>query len=390
MHYTFKTFLSGTGDCIMLLIENNGVEVHIMVDCGVYSKDIKDFIHNKFHNVIDYLIVTHIDNDHILGVISMLETETNLTVNQILYNCYQRRDNKGKPWDDRMKQNIKRLYGSLPPVIDMIEGKISSDSSLTLAELILGNGQWRKVWKREYITDKTSDIPLGEGLGRIVFLSPNSDALTVLDMQYRMLFWQKLYKQKNEDYQSEESIYEALLRILNQEEILDSLYKAHEVTSIHLTDDKLKEFAARKLEKLSINNVASIAFIWEEGNHRILFLGDSDPAEVTKALKQKYQNEHLPIEFDAIKVSHHGSAHSTSLDILKVANSEHFFFTGGSNKAPSLEAMSRIIISPIADDDRKRVLHFNRKNDNVNLIQNQNIMDQYKFEIDLTNNELSC
>lgn len=390
MHYTFKTFLSGTGDCIMLLIENNGVEVHIMVDCGVYSKDIKDFIHNKFHNVIDYLIVTHIDNDHILGVISMLETETNLTVNQILYNCYQRRDNKGKPWDDRMKQNIKRLYGSLPPVIDMIEGKISSDSSLTLAELIHGNGQWRKVWKREYITDKTSDIPLGEGLGRIVFLSPNSDALTVLDMQYRMLFWQKLYKQKNEDYQSEESIYEALLRILNQEEILDSLYKAHEVTSIHLTDDKLKEFAARKLEKLSINNVASIAFIWEEGNHRILFLGDSDPAEVTKALKQKYQNEHLPIEFDAIKVSHHGSAHSTSLDILKVANSEHFFFTGGSNKAPSLEAMSRIIISPIADDDRKRVLHFNRKNDNVNLIQNQNIMDQYKFEIDLTNNELSC
>lgn len=390
MHYTFKTFLSGTGDCIMLLIENNGVEVHIMVDCGVYSKDIKDFIHNKFHNVIDYLIVTHIDNDHILGVISMLETETNLTVNQILYNCYQRRDNKGKPWDDRMKQNIKRLYGSLPPVIDMIEGKISSDSSLTLAELILGNGQWRKVWKREYITDKTSDIPLGEGLGRIVFLSPNSDALTVLDMQYRMLFWQKLYKQKNEDYQSEESIYEALLRILNQEEILDSLYKAHEVTSIHLTDDKLKEFAARKLEKLSINNVASIAFIWEEGNHRILFLGDSDPAEVTKALKQKYQNEHLPIEFDAIKVSHHGSAHSTSLDILKVANSEHFFFTGGSNKAPSLEAMSRIIISPIADDDRKRVLHFNRKNDNVNLIQNQNIKDQYKFEIDLTNNELSC
>lgn len=390
MHYTFKTFLSGTGDCIMLLIENNGVEVHIMVDCGVYSKDIKDFIHNKFHNVIDYLIVTHIDNDHILGVISMLETETNLTVNQILYNCYQRRDNKGKTWDDRMKQNIKRLYGSLPPVIDMIEGKISSDSSLTLAELILGNGQWRKVWKREYITDKTSDIPLGEGLGRIVFLSPNSDALTVLDMQYRMLFWQKLYKQKNEDYQSEESIYEALLRILNQEEILDSLYKAHEVTSIHLTDDKLKEFAARKLEKLSINNVASIAFIWEEGNHRILFLGDSDPAEVTKALKQKYQNEHLPIEFDAIKVSHHGSAHSTSLDILKVANSEHFFFTGGSNKAPSLEAMSRIIISPIADDDRKRVLHFNRKNDNVNLIQNQNIMDQYKFEIDLTNNELSC
>lgn len=390
MHYTFKTFLSGTGDCIMLLIENNGVEVHIMVDCGVYSQDIKDFLCNKFHNVIDYLIVTHIDNDHILGIISMLETETSLTINHILYNCYQRKDDKGEPWDDRMKQNMKSLYSTLPPVIDMIEGKISADSSLTLAELILGNESWRKVWKREYITDKTSDIPLGEGLGRIVFLSPNPDALKALDKQYRKLFWQKLYKQKTEDYQSEESIYEALLRILNKEEVLDSFYEDNKVTSVQLTDDKLKELAARKLEKLSINNIASIAFVWEEGDHRILFMGDSDPAQVINALKLKYRDVPLPIVFDAIKVSHHGSSHSTSLDFLKVADSEHFFFTGGSNKAPSLEAMSRIILSQKHDAVNRRILHFNRKNGNVNLMLDQSLMDQYIFEIDLTNNELSC
>lgn len=36
-----------------------------------------------------------------------------------------------------MKDNVKRLYGDLPAVVDMLEGKINAKTSIPLAELIL-------------------------------------------------------------------------------------------------------------------------------------------------------------------------------------------------------------------------------------------------------------
>jgi len=90
MQYKFKTFNVGVGDCITLLLKNDDKEMHIIVDCGLYKPKVNDYIKNEFHGHIDYLIVTHIDNDHISEVIEMLKSKPNLTINHIIYNCYQR------------------------------------------------------------------------------------------------------------------------------------------------------------------------------------------------------------------------------------------------------------------------------------------------------------
>lgn len=72
MQYIFRTFNVGAGDCITLLLKDNNKELHIMVDCGSYTPEVNEYIVHDFHCHIDYLIVSHIDNDHILGLISML------------------------------------------------------------------------------------------------------------------------------------------------------------------------------------------------------------------------------------------------------------------------------------------------------------------------------
>ena len=65
---------------------------------------------------------------------------------------------------------------------------------------------------------------------------------------------------------------------------------------------------------------------------------------------------------DLIKVSHHGSSHSTTKDIIEVADSKHYYFTGGNKEErPSVETLSRIITAPLHGLER-RELHFNRKN----------------------------
>lgn len=361
MKYTFKTFFCGAGDCIFFIINDGEHRMSIMVDCGQYKPEIADFVMNELGGKIDYLIATHIDNDHIEGLATMLDPHKKISIKHILYNCYQRVDANRNAWSEQMKDNVKKILGELPVVVDMMNQNINEVQAVTLAERILKNEAWEKVWQREYITDKSSPIILDHEMGRIVFLSPSKDALDKLDLKYRKLFWQYLYKQKKEDFDKEETIYEALMRVADihdSEEIMEE-----NVSNPKINEATLKQCAGEPLLKMTPNNVASIAFVWEYKNHKVLFMGDADPIQVAKAIKRTYPNEEKPIVFDLIKVSHHGSAHSTSQDLMKVADSELFFFTGGSKKAPSIQTLGRIITTKLSTGVSCREIRYNRPND---------------------------
>lgn len=57
MHYIFKTFNVGYGDCMTLLLQNGNDELHIIVDCGNFTKMWNDYIAQTFGKRIDYLIM---------------------------------------------------------------------------------------------------------------------------------------------------------------------------------------------------------------------------------------------------------------------------------------------------------------------------------------------
>lgn len=386
MRYSFKTFNVGAGDCITLLLKNDDKEMHIMVDCGLYTQDVNDYIVNEFHSRIDYLIVTHIDNDHINGLIGMLKSKPNLTINHIFYNCYQRTSDDLQEWDENMVENVKRVYGHLHVVVDMLEQKINAETSMSLAELILKNENWKRAWRREYITENSLAIDLENDMGRFIFLSPTKNALDDLDNEYRTLFWKTLYKQKKEDYKKEETIYESLLRIMEQEE--NDGFDEVPVSFKVLDENSLKFYADEKMKGLSLANEASIAFIWEHEGHRILFMGDADPDQVVKKIGDVYKDTPKPVLFDAIKISHHGSAHSTSKELVSIADSERYLVTGGANARPSYQALSRIIIAPLPEDLSHREIRYNRENDILkSLASNEFLKDKLHYSITANANE---
>ena len=386
MQVKFQTFPVGSGDCITLLLKNGGKEMHIMVDCGRYSPKVDDFIVNEFHGHIDYLIVTHIDNDHINGLIEMLKSKPNLTINHIFYNCYQRKSDDLQEWDEKMVENVKRVYGHLPVMVDMLEQKINSETSMSLAELILENENWKRAWRREYITENSLAIDLENDMGRFIFLSPSKKALDDLDKKYRLLFWKTLYKQKKEDYEKEETIYESLMRIMEHED--NEGFDEEPVSSKVLDENALKLYADEKMKVLSPANEASIAFIWEHEGHRILFMGDANPDQVVKKIGDVYKDTPKPVLFDAIKISHHGSAHSTSRELVSIADSERYFVTGGANARPSYQALSRIIIAPLPEDLSHREIRYNRENDILkSLASNESLKDKLHYSITANANE---
>ena len=385
MRCKLKTFNVGIGDCITLLLENNGEEVHVLVDCGSYEKEVAEYIANEFGGRIDYLIVTHIDNDHICGLITMLESKPDLVIHHILYNCYQRTSDALHEWDDKMVQNMQRLYGHLPVVVDMLEGKVNAEASKNLAELILSNENWKKAWQCEYVTADSKEIELGGNMGRLIILSPSKQALEVLDEEYRKLFWQFLYKKKVLDYNKEETIYEALLRIMESE----SEDNREEMVSVkNLDEQALRDYANEPLGTLTKENMASIAFVWEHIGHRILFMGDAAPEQVCEKLKDVYQAGIKPVFFDAIKVSHHGSAHSMSNALMDLADSERWFVTGGASTRPSYQALARILTHALPDGISHREIRYNRENGVLKTLVCKDVLkEKYHYSIIADANE---
>ncbi|WP_454952745.1 MBL fold metallo-hydrolase [Capnocytophaga granulosa] len=385
MKYTFRTFFCGMGDCIFLMLENGCHTLNIMVDCGKYTDEIDNFVKTKLKNKIDYLIVTHIDNDHINGLITMLTQNSDLVIEHIIYNCYQRVMSNRKQWTEKMRENVSRLYGQLPIVIDMISQDINEEKAVTLAECILRKEEWKRTWRREYVTDESPAIQLANNMGRIIFLSPSQAALDQLDKKYRKLFWQQLYKQKEEEYEKEETIYEALMRIAQLDE--DEEIKEENVNDCTINEHTLEQYACQSLSKMDDNNMASIAFVWEHQGHRILFMGDADPTQVSKAIEEVYKDETKPVIFDLIKVSHHGSAHSTSCGLMDVIDSERFFFTGGGKERPSLQTLGRIIIRPLPNGIAYRDIRYNRPNEILNKLANLSVDEKNSLRIRVNHNE---
>lgn len=360
-----------------------------MVDCGAYEKEVDNYVKSEFGSVIDYLIITHIDNDHISGVIAMLSSNSQMTIRNILYNCYQRTSENLQGWDENMIENVERLYGHLPVVVDMLEGKINAEASKNLAEIIFNNANWKNAWRRDYITSDTPPIELEGNMGRLIFLSPSKDALDNLDKKYRALFWKMLYKKKELDYDKEETIYEALMRIVAAE---SSNQEVTPISATALSEKKLECYADEGLKPLSDENEASIAFIWEYGGHRILFLGDASPNCVFPKLEELYKDNAKPILFDAIKVSHHGSAHSTSKEQMSIADSERYFITGGASSRPSYQALSRIITAPLSEGVSHREIRYNRVNDILESLAKEDVIKaKFQFTISSDNEyEFSC
>ena len=107
----------------------------------------------------------------------------------------------------------------------------------------------------------------------------------------------------------------------------------------------------------SIPNGSSITLIISKGNKRVLFLGDAWAEDVVANLRSLHAPT-TPIIFDAIKVSHHGSFHNTSVDLLSTADSPCFFISsdGTRHGHPDFEVLAEIVDRPASF---RRHLFFN-------------------------------
>ena len=220
MVVTFKTFQSGVGDCIFLLLKQEEKQFSIMVDCGEYTKEIKRYVENDLNKQIDLLIVTHIDSDHIMGVETMLTTTPNLTIGKILFNCYQRDSCKAPvSLTTQQKKRLEGIQSEINSVFhDIMEQEVSAQQAIqSLSTAILKS--WKSQWDRPYIAlDAKNEISIGEW-GTIKFLAPTMKQINALDKEFKSILFSELFtEQDGIEYKNSESIYEILIMYANLHE----------------------------------------------------------------------------------------------------------------------------------------------------------------------------
>ena len=156
----------------------SGESFHIMIDCGVFTTEIKTFVVQKLELRLDLLIVTHYDDDHIAGIIKMLSELEKLEIGKILFNCFQDYEENATveiPSED--KDLLDKYVTNIHLLSNPNNTKISAPQAALLSLLLKSNDKWFKAWNRKILIEGDT-INVGNDIkwGQFLVLSPSSEA----------------------------------------------------------------------------------------------------------------------------------------------------------------------------------------------------------------------
>lgn len=292
------------GDCIEIFFEDPFPRM-VVIDGGmgkvcrtILKRDVYDW--KARIGPVDLAILTHMDNDHINGFLSLV-ADKDFDKNTLAAMWF----NYGKEIEKNVEKSTeKRLF-------------VSDDSCLTSGK------QGSELY--QIINSKGIPLfaPITSGISKIFgkycveVISPSTECLN------------KYVASK--EYQSYQNL------------ISDTYTAAQKKDYKYSIEELLK----KKFDDQSVTNAnaSSIVVMIAGEQQRILCLGDSKPSEVEMELRNRGYSEDNPLAVDFLKVSHHGSAHSTSDSLIRVLDCCNYLISANWKTLPTKECLARIIVN---------------------------------------------
>lgn len=322
------------GDCILVEFQTSH---YILIDGG-YVDTYENYLLPTLKEIesqggkLDVVVVTHIDSDHISGIIRLLE-DMPIGIGEIWYNAYRHIQSMAVTTED--KETF--VHRSICKESQSEESKpISAKQGCTLSALIAKNGIPWNTPAKGYTIMAPMTFPLGDAIIHVI--SPNNENIEALES-----FWKKRL------------IKDGLLHKAHSEEYWDDAYEfslSKEMPGFHFHEKKVsKSYDLIKLCKEayepdgSSSNGSSISFVLETKGKRILFLGDSHSETVAASLRTLYGEEKAPYIFDVVKLSHHGSYNNNSPELFNLIVSDKWLVSTNGDKYnhPDIPVLAHII-----------------------------------------------
>lgn len=369
-------------------VETN--ESSILIDGGyvsTYRKFIKPKLESlrKLDKNLNHLIVTHIDEDHISGIIKLIEENKDgkiIEIENVWHNSYSHI----KVLDDGLVFSGKALDAlpinyTIKDEVGKIDKNISAVQGSTLASLFDSNGYNTNVlFGNQSISVEILDTITSKDIS-FKLLSPNNQKLLDLKKYWKKELYKKGYSSDEILTDFNEDAFEYILALEKEKKRLRKKNVSAEgtINIEHLVAEEFKEDD-------TATNGSSIAFILECGESKLLLLGDSHPSQIIDGLKRHYSSDEFPMKFDLIKISHHGSKNNTSPELLNYIDSENFVIStnGSSHNHPDDETIARIICRKT---DIIRKLYFNYSLKSNIPFKDAELQQRYNYQIVESQNE---
>lgn len=303
------------GDCLFVRYGNENEMHNILIDggCAECGHTVERIIKQCDNNneKIDLVVVTHVDEDHIGGLItgfaSVNEEILKRSIQRIAFNT-----SRGFLQHNKLNGKIRKTEEAVKVIVCEGDGCSIGDAK-SLCDII--NEKGLKCKLEDYIVSGTEMII---GNAKLTILSPDEQSLSAF-----MNKWE------------EENNCESAGGCSN--EFPEEIYK-------DLTALKKEKYPGADA---SLSNRASIAFLFEYEDVKILFLGDAAAPIYTKELKKYMKNEKISI--DVVKMSHHGSSRSISKRFLDSIDAEVFMVSSngttlkGQHTVPGKIAIAKLL-----------------------------------------------
>lgn len=405
------------GDCFLLEFGTGEDTFRMMIDSGTVgfgNKRLKEYLNDnqfkKDEKMIDLLLITHFDGDHIGGALSLLRTKKyGELIKEVWHNglfqispdLFGSRYDYGKWWPKGRNGSIHmtsaagtgvnypkkfsiHMGGALGQQSEKLSIQMegaSAEQSQCLSKLLKEQQE-----AQEKIINGISDgkaitadlgrtvIEFGSGI-EIYVLLPEKKHLPPLLEYFKTKLptgmkisaaaaYQECVDEEQDNGCEEESCAADNLDITQMEKWVEQIEK-----------DGWDRDNSKK-------NAASIAIIICYNEKKYLFAGDAWGNELSEALKNWGEVYNQSLYFDVVKLPHHGS-NRNCLDLLSTDGLDGKIFLVSTNggKHPGKETLAKIVIRPAKET---RILAFNYEHAMYTLFNNKECQDRYNYRVLLT------
>lgn len=344
------------GDCIWLEYGSDPVR-RMLIDGGapgVYKRALKPRLQQLSDEAREFelLVVTHVDYDHIRGIIELAQDEAlPFKAKDVWFNGYR---------------HLPQPPG--PPVLAGKHGEL-------LTDIILKNGH---NWNSHGFDGNAVVIPESGEPPRIAF----EGGLTITLMAPTIPMLAQLRKDWEESCQDiditpgelEQAREEGRFALLGEEEA------PHEIERPDIEQLLREEY----IEDHSSANGSSIAFLIQYGEYRVLLAGDAHPSTLVDSIRKLSDRR---LKLNLCKLPHHGSRGSVSSQLIQHLNCENYIFSsnGDQFRHPHPEAVARVI--EYGGDKPK--LWFNYHTDETLIWDDEALRNTYGYETHYPQDEKS-
>ncbi|MGO7543282.1 MBL fold metallo-hydrolase [Rhizobium ruizarguesonis] len=364
-------FQSDKGDCLLLEGAENG---RILCDGGMSSsmrKSVREEL-SKLRDQggkLDYIYVSHIDQDHISGVLQLLEDE-------LEWRLFDHHKENGTPirapkvprppemggiWHnafrDQVGENagdVKNLLAAAAPALLATSVPELVDLGAEMQQIAVSIPEAIKVSRyasAELLNIPVNKLPRSREEPKLLMYREGQKSFKVGSLRFTII------GPTAAELEALREGWNNFLRDVDNRKRLRDLRAEirRKVDAFGQDAFNLRDWnGIEDFKGVTTPNIASLMFMVEEDGKRLLLTGDSQQDIILKGLELAGFLDDGYCHVEVLKVQHHGSEHNVDEAFCKKVSADHYVFCGnGSSGNPELSVIQQIYNSRLGPVDKR-------------------------------------